>query len=321
MTEGIEAFFFLTDAHSSKDIDYHRLFSEPLTKPGGTNSYEGYLRALQLYGREAQLVNSHKVHRYDRWDGYNPSGGSSNPFTGTYFPNHSLDGPSLNQADTDPSVIYPHTPQRQVTLTQTQTSPSSLATEAIADDMAPPRRDASGRFTPGESAFPYHTSAGTAIGAAENALLLAELIKKLLNNKITTELRQETKPILTTMRDIKGLTASVTKIKAEQAPQPSNQFGSAVRAIHDFGGSGGTSELFNNSPTPIDLTNFPSARKRRATKTTEPDSDEDLLAQFDEPADQAQDVLPVIPRRWPCHTSSKTPSPSAMAARLSFLSF
>ncbi|KAJ4027390.1 hypothetical protein NW756_013713 [Fusarium oxysporum] len=279
MTEGIEAFFFLTDAHSSKDIDYHRLFSEPLTKPGGTNSYEGYLRALQLYGREAQLVNSHKVHRYDRWDGYNPSGGSSNPFTGTYFPNHSLDGPSLNQADTDPSVIYPHTPQRQVTLTQTQTSPSSLATEAIADDMAPPRRDASGRFTPGESAFAYHTG------------------------------------------NVKGLTASVTKIKAEQAPQPSNQFGSAVRAIHDFGGSGGTSELFNNSPTPIDLTNFPSARKRRATETTEPDSDEDLLAQFDEPADQAQDVLPVIPRRWPCHTSSKTPSPSAMAARLSFLSF
>lgn len=164
-------------SHSSKDIDYHRLFSEPLTKPGGTNSYEGYLRALQLYGREGQLVNSHKVHRYDRWvarypelhqsyqdqarqDGYNPSGGSLNPFTGTYFPNPSLDGPSLNQADTDPSVIYPHTPQRQGTLTQTQTSPSSLATEAIADDiaddMAPPRRDASGRFTPGESAFAYH---------------------------------------------------------------------------------------------------------------------------------------------------------------------
>ncbi|KAH7217891.1 hypothetical protein DER44DRAFT_817358 [Fusarium oxysporum] len=238
MTEDIKAILSLTDAHSSKDIDYHHLFSEPLTKPGGTNSYEGYLRALQLYGREDQLVNSHKVHLYDRWvarypelhqsyqdqarqDRYNPSGGSSNPFTGTYFPNPPVGGPSLNQADTDPSDIYPHTPQRQATLTQTQTSPSSPATEAIADDMAPPRRDASGRFTPGET---------------ENAHLLAELIKKLLNNKSTTELRQETKPILTTMRDIKGLTPSVTKIKAEQAPQLSNQLGSALVAIHHSGG-------------------------------------------------------------------------------------
>ncbi|EWY80579.1 hypothetical protein FOYG_16527 [Fusarium oxysporum NRRL 32931] len=39
------------------------------------------------------------------------------------------------------------------------------------------------------------------------------------------------------MRDIKGLTASVTKIKAEQAPQPSNQLGSALGAIHHSGGS------------------------------------------------------------------------------------
>ncbi|EMT64740.1 hypothetical protein FOC4_g10007423 [Fusarium odoratissimum] len=89
--------------------------------------------------------------------------------------------------------------------------------------MAPPRRDASGRFTPGESAFAYHTGN-------------VKLIKKLLNNKSTTELRQETKPILTTMRDIKGLTPSVTKIKAEQAPQLSNQLGSALVAIHHSGG-------------------------------------------------------------------------------------
>lgn len=59
-------------SHPSKDIDYRRLFSEPLTKPGGTISYEGYLRALELYGREDQLINSHKVHRYDRWVARNP---------------------------------------------------------------------------------------------------------------------------------------------------------------------------------------------------------------------------------------------------------
>ncbi|KAF5261398.1 hypothetical protein FOXYS1_7904 [Fusarium oxysporum] len=313
MTEGIKAIFSLTDAHSSKDIDYHRLFSEPLTKPGGTNSYEGYLRALQLYGREGQLVNSHKVHRYDRWvarypelhqsyqdqarqDGYNPSGGSLNPFTGTCFPNPSLDGPSLNQADTDPSVIYPHTPQRQGTLTQTQTSPSSLATEAIADDMAPPRRDASGRFTPGECIRISHRKC-----QAENALLLAELIKKLLNNKITTELRQETKPILTTMRDIKGLTASVTKIKAEQAPQPSNQLGSALGAIHHSGGStknvAQSLDNSHNDADPPDKKHMPTQTSSSQTPTAQTSSDK--------PKDRSERDTMAPPRRTPRNSSGR----------------
>ncbi|SCO80459.1 uncharacterized protein FRV6_04672 [Fusarium oxysporum] len=245
--------------------------------------------------------------------------------------------------------------------------------------MAPGRRsrDTSGRFAASDDAFSYHTgkvkvkigqSARNALGAAENVLRLAELVKKLLDNEITTEPSQEAKSILTTMGDIKGLTASVTAMKAEQVPLPSNhlgsalrvihrsggstrngvmkfldtdiapdlrqkaetilktmggiqgltmsvaaivaeqapepasdQFGSAVRVIHDSGGSGsarGTSELFNDSPTPTDIINFPSARKRRATETTEPDSDEDLLAQFDEPADQPQNALTVA-RPWP----------------------
>ncbi|KAH7181993.1 hypothetical protein DER46DRAFT_694902 [Fusarium sp. MPI-SDFR-AT-0072] len=128
-------------------------------------------------------------------------------------------------------------------------------------------------------------------------------VTKFLDIDITPELLQKAETILKTMGGIQGLTMSVTAIVAGQAPEPaSDQFGSAVWATHDSGGSGsarGTSELFNDSLTPIDLTNFPSARKRRATETTEPDSDEDLLAQFDEPADQAQDVLPVIPRPWP----------------------
>lgn len=140
--------------HLIKDIDYRRLFSEPLTKPGGTLSYEGYLRAIQLYGREDLFVNSHKVHRYDRWvksnpelhrsyqdqarqDGYNPTGGSSKAFTGIYYPTPPLGGPSLNQVDTDPSVIYPHTPWRQATSARNQTSPSPLTTGVIAEDMAP----------------------------------------------------------------------------------------------------------------------------------------------------------------------------------------
>ncbi|KAH7494257.1 hypothetical protein FOMA001_g239 [Fusarium oxysporum f. sp. matthiolae] len=125
---------------------------------------------------------------------------------------------------------------------------------------------------------------------------------KFLDTDITPDLRQKAETILKTMGGIQGLTMSVAAIVAEQAPEPaSDQFGSAVRVIHDSGGSGsarGTSELFNDSPTPTDIINFPSARKRRATETTEPDSDEDLLAQFDEPADQPQNALTVA-RPWP----------------------
>ncbi|KAH7213705.1 hypothetical protein BKA60DRAFT_622969 [Fusarium oxysporum] len=200
-------------SHSRKDIDYHRLFSEPLTKPGGTNSYEGYLRALQLYGQEDQLVNSHKVHRYDRWvalypelhqsnqdqarqDGYNPSGGASSAFTGTYFPNPPQGGPSLYQGDTDPGILFPHIPQSQATSAEEQNGTFSPETSANADTMAPPRRtsrDSSGRFAASEDVFSYHTgnvkvktgqSARNAIGATENALLLAEIFKKLIDADI-----------------------------------------------------------------------------------------------------------------------------------------
>lgn len=149
--------------HLSKDIEYRRLFSEPLTKPGGTLSYEGYLRAIQLYGREDLLVNSHKVHRYDRWvksnpelhrsyqdqarrDGYNPTGGSSNAFTGIHYPNPPLGGPSLQltHADTDPNNISPYTPERQVTTAQSNTMPPRRS------------RDSSGRFAASEDAFAFH---------------------------------------------------------------------------------------------------------------------------------------------------------------------
>lgn len=58
--------------------------------------------------------------------------------------------------------------------------------------MAPPRRtprDSSGRFAASEDVFSYHTgnvkvktgqSGRNAIGATENALLLAEIFKKLI---------------------------------------------------------------------------------------------------------------------------------------------
>jgi hypothetical protein len=234
-------------SHPSKDIEYRRLFSEPLTKPGGTISYEGYLGALQLYGREDQLINSHKVHRCDRWvarnpelhkryqdqarrDGYNPSGGSSNAFTGTYHPNPPLGGPFSRPGHTDPEILFPHTPRRQATSTEDQDEPFSSTSSANADTMAPPRRtprDSSGRFTPSENAFAYYKgnfkakagqSARNAIGAAEDALLLTEVVKNLINSGVTPELSEKASSILTSMGEIKGLTTSLNKIVGEHAP-------------------------------------------------------------------------------------------------------
>ncbi|EWG50581.1 hypothetical protein FVEG_16657 [Fusarium verticillioides 7600] len=194
--------------HLSKDIEYRRLFSEPLTKPGGTLSNEGYLRAIQLYGREDLLINSHTVHRYDTWvkrnpelhlsyqnqarqDRYNPTCGSSNAFTGVYYPNPPLDGPSLqvNQADTDPKVIFPHAPQRQVTTPETSTMPPRRS------------RDNGGRFTASDDAFAFHEGnikakpgqdAWNAIDAAENALLSADLVKTLITPGISADQHEKT---------------------------------------------------------------------------------------------------------------------------------
>ncbi|PNP77756.1 hypothetical protein FNYG_08837 [Fusarium nygamai] len=276
----------------SKDVDYQRLFSKPLALPGSTISYEGYIRALQLYGREDQLTNSHKVTRYDRWvarnsalhqayqeqalrDGYNPIGGSSNAFTGVYYPNPPSGGPSLNQADTDPDIPLPRGPKRRRQAASTEDFSET-------DTMAPGTRNSA----PVPNAFAYHIgnikakagqSAQNAIGAAENSLLLGEVVKKFINAEITPELRQQVSSILTTMGDIEGLATTVKTIRAEQTPEPSSQFGSALRAIHYSGDSiKNVDRPVDGATNPIDLTKPSSARKRRrVTESTHSDSDDE----------------------------------------------
>ncbi|KAG5812571.1 hypothetical protein H9Q74_004297 [Fusarium xylarioides] len=205
----------------SKDVEYQYLFSKPLALPGTTISYKGYIRALQLYGREDQLTNSHKVTRYDRWvarnpglhkqyqeqarrDGYNPIGGSSNAFTGVYYPNPPPGGPSLNQADTDLDIPSPRGPKRRHRAASTEDFSET-------DTMAPGTRDSA----PVPDPFACHIgniqvkagqSAQNAIGAAENLLLLGEVVKTLIDSEMT----------------------AVKTIKAEQAPETSDQFGSAL---------------------------------------------------------------------------------------------
>ncbi|KAF5578270.1 hypothetical protein FPANT_10053 [Fusarium pseudoanthophilum] len=157
--------------------------------------------------------------------------------------------------------------------------------------MAPQRR------TPRNSSG--QQIARNAIGAAENALLLAELVKNFLDKGVTPELRQKATSILTTMGGTQGLTTSLNMITADHATEEEPpQLGSAIRAAYSSGGSATTGSRFNDTPIPIDLTGSLSACKRRATQVVDIESDEDL-AQFEEPASRTRDGIPTTPRPLP----------------------
>ncbi|KAF4483597.1 hypothetical protein FAGAP_11644 [Fusarium agapanthi] len=153
-------------------------------------------------------------------------------------------------------------------------------------------RNASGRFTTDGSPFASHKgnikakagqSAQNALGAAENALLLAGL---------------EATSILGTMGNIQGLGATYAIIQIEQEVQPTQQLSWILRSFQGSGSgsASGTSKLFNDSPIPIDLTGPSSSRKRRAA---DHDSDEDLLGALNAPIITPTNALPVIPLQWP----------------------
>ncbi|KAF9765952.1 hypothetical protein IL306_001689 [Fusarium sp. DS 682] len=170
-------------------------------------------------------------------------------------------------------------------------TPNPLQAAALTQTVCRPPRDTAGRLVPSDNAFAYHTgnikvkagqSDKNAIGAAENALLLAEVVEKFLAENITPELQQNSSSILTTMGDIQGLTKSVNTIRPEHAPEaPSDQFGSALRAIHDSGGSAR------------------SIARDALLRLRDPDSDEDLLAFFDRPLGEPQEPPSVVSQPWP----------------------
>ncbi|KAG5750783.1 hypothetical protein H9Q69_002655 [Fusarium xylarioides] len=111
----------------------------------------------------------------------------------------------------------------------------------------PPRRsrDNSGRFAASDDAFAFHKGnikakpgqdARNAIGAAENALLLAELVKTLITPDVTADQHDKARSILTSMGDLKGLTTSLNIITADHVPESeSPQLGSAIRAAYSSG--------------------------------------------------------------------------------------
>ncbi|KAF5611842.1 uncharacterized protein FSUBG_1869 [Fusarium subglutinans] len=157
--------------------------------------------------------------------------------------------------------------------------------------MAPSRRaprNSSGQLAPAEGVFADYEgnieakagqSSRNAIGAAENALVLAEVVKNLLD--------------------------SLDMIVGEQSPElaPSS-IDSVLRAAHvgrsgSGSGSARGAPRFDDTPIPIDLTaGSPSAQKRKAPQVIDLDSDEDLV-QFEEPEGQTQDGIPTTSRPFP----------------------
>ncbi|KAF5536375.1 hypothetical protein FPHYL_13000 [Fusarium phyllophilum] len=175
----------------------------------------------------------------------------------------------------------------------------------------PPRRtprNSSGQFAPAEDAVADYKvnvqakagqSSRNAIGAAENALLLAEVVKTLITPGASTDQHEKARSIIASMGDLKGPTTSLNIITADHVPESeSPQLGSAIRAAYSSGGSATTGSRFNDNPIPIDLTQSPSNRKRRATKTAnpKPDSGEDLLGALNEPATTPLSAIAVVPR-------------------------
>ncbi|RBQ71630.1 hypothetical protein FVER14953_09757 [Fusarium verticillioides] len=169
--------------------------------------------------------------------------------------------------------------------------------------MAPGNRSSgktSNPFAPDDDPFARHTgnikakageSAQNAIGMGQNAILLAKVVKTLVDAENTPEMRLKARSILMTMGGVDGLINSVTTMQTEQAPETAvSKIDRVLREAYHPGSS--ASGSFNDSPS------VPK-RKRRATETPEPDSDEELLAVFNTPPSREEDPIPVIPRPWP----------------------
>ncbi|KAF5009654.1 hypothetical protein FDECE_4155 [Fusarium decemcellulare] len=95
-----------TGYYPSRDDRYRKLFSDRLLEDDFELSYEGYLRAIQLYGRESAILLESPVkdrtltvwkrkhpstlaeyRQRARAQGYNPKSGESDHQQGLYYPN------------------------------------------------------------------------------------------------------------------------------------------------------------------------------------------------------------------------------------------
>ncbi|KAH7136440.1 hypothetical protein EDB81DRAFT_79387 [Dactylonectria macrodidyma] len=186
----------------SKDHLFRLAFSLPLAKHNVILTYNGYKRALELYGNDSIILRAEKVGRFQRWvsenpelleefhgralaDGFNPAAGYADTNASTYSFYHPVDprNNELTRTSQHPATIR----HSYITILDSDddddnaTAPVSTPQATRGNlfknvDMPDAIKNMSGLLVPQRSDF-----AGTCVGNAELAQILAETLESVLN--------------------------------------------------------------------------------------------------------------------------------------------
>lgn len=188
------------------DSEFRDYFWDPLCLSPPTLPRRGYLRALELYGNEASLRRNYIFRRFTTWaaenrdthqnyqsyaesKGYNIHTGFAKPYEGLYFKtrptNVDCKPRQPDTPKTDPQGLLPHpgTPET----TQDGFTPISSPHDSVGE-FPQPRAipEALKRMSGARHADPEDIPA-TCVGAAEIALVLAEMLEFLTNPDISED--------------------------------------------------------------------------------------------------------------------------------------
>ncbi|KAF7546411.1 hypothetical protein G7Z17_g8457 [Cylindrodendrum hubeiense] len=190
----------------SKDDSFRKLFSNPLRRQTPVLTYAGYRRAIELYGNEDYLrgqintdyfvswaaYNPKLLRVYQRranYEGYNITSGFAKPYEGLYFTSKPPDaGRKFQQPRFPTPNIRPSDPHPATPATSENYSGRIVDTHDSRDQLTQPEaipnalKNMSGARQADAGDFP-----ATCIGAAEIALVLAEMLEVLTTPNLSEE--------------------------------------------------------------------------------------------------------------------------------------
>lgn len=209
--------------HLSRDPTYRSVFSSEVRRQNPVLSYDGYRRAIELYGNEPNLLAREKSGHFSRWslnnpathaafreqaltDGYNPDFGTSAPWQGVHFPSGDLtDYPAfqlleesngfftVREGTNTPGRRPPQTPRRYHRIPEESETDSNDDLLTVNEITMSVRRNERGQFTSGKNATTDRFEGNVlpkdgedkknALGLAESAHVLAEALHKVINSK------------------------------------------------------------------------------------------------------------------------------------------
>ncbi|KAJ4307544.1 hypothetical protein N0V84_012654 [Fusarium piperis] len=208
--------------HLSRDPTYRSVFSSEVRRQNPVLSYDGYRRAIELYGCEPNLLAKETAGHFSRWsqnnrtthaafrsqaiaDGYNPDFGTSAPWQGVHFPSGDLtDYPTFELLEESnglftvretPSTTSrpPQTPSRLPPVPEEPNTDSEPDLPTVGGITMSAKRNERGQFTSEKNATTdwfegnVHPKDGedkkNALGLAESAHVLAEALHKVINSR------------------------------------------------------------------------------------------------------------------------------------------